>query len=317
LVILFASVYAESQQPTPVPPRVWPPTWYTWVVTSVVKVGEKPQYNVGQLISYDLTNQIACRYNQQNLLAPVPNRPVDVCDYKAGNHYMMDDILPNTTCRGTTKIEGTLTQIPYPDSYLTAARFIGVDKVAQKDCNHFVAPSILIDGDNIQMDVWTTVDTNYPCQMTVTDLSTKIITNWAFDGFQNIIPVTASESCSAGKIMCLQPDWLCRPVPTTPVAQLIAALQYVCNPSILNCSPINPGGQYYIPNTPLDHCNWAFNAYFQLHRASQGVGACSFGGIAQLVPPTSYYPSYPSSNTTMMSILRQVFSNNIVCDRAQ
>jgi len=316
LVILFAAVHPADQQ-TPVPPRVWPPTWYTWVVTSVVRVGEKPLYNVGQLISYDLVNQIACRFNQQNLLAPIPSRPVDVCDYKALSHYMLDDILPNTTCRGTTAIEGTLGQIAYPAEYLATARFIGVDKVAQKDCNHFVATGILIDGDNYQVDVWTTTDTSYPCQITVTDLTTKTITNWAFDGFQNFIPVTANEQCSAGKILCLQPNWLCRPIPTTPVDKLIAALTYVCNPSILDCSPINPGGQFYIPNTPIDHCNWAFNAYFRLHRASQGLGACSFGGIAQLVPPTSYYPSYDSSNSTMLSILRAFFSNNLVCDRSQ
>jgi len=318
LAILFAAAYAEDQQ-TPVPPRVWPSTWYTWVVTSVVRVGDKPLYNVGQLISHDVVNQVACRYNQQNLLAPVPNRPVDVCDYAADNHYMLDDVLANSTCRGTTKIQGSLAQMVYPPEYLAAAKFIGVDKVAQKDCNHFVATGILIDGDNLQVDVWTAVDNTYPCQISVTDLSTKIITNWAFDGFQNFIPVTANEQCSAGKIMCLQPDWLCRPVPTTPVAQLVAALQYVCNPSILDCSPINPGGQFYIPNTPIDHCNWAFNAYFLLHRASQGVGACSFGGIAHLVPPpTSTTESTSASpNSTMLSTLLSFLSNNIVCDRAQ
>jgi len=321
VLVVLSTAYAADQQ-APLPPRVWPPNWYTWVVTSVVKVGEKPQYNVGQLIAYDMTNQQACRFLQQNLLTPVPNRPVDVCEYTSGNHYMMDDTTANTTCKGIAKIQGSLTQMVYPPEYLAVAKFIGVDKVAQKDCNHFVATGMVIDGENVQMDVWTAVDNSFPCQITVTDVTTREITNWAFDGFQNIIPSTANDQCGAGKILCTQANWLCQPVPTTPVAQLVAALQYVCNPTILDCSPINPGGSHYIPNTPLDHCNWALNAYFLLHRASQGFGACSFGGIGRLVPPppaTSQSSAASSSNssTNMLATLRQLISDNIVCDRTQ
>jgi len=313
LFISFLFLYAIYAA-DPVPPRVWPGIWYTWVVTSVVKVGEKPNYSLGQLIAFDSGSQLACRFSQQNLLTPVPNRPMDLCDYTAGKHYMMNDVIQNSTCYGTTTIAGALTQIVYPPEYLSVAKFLGVDKVAQKDCNHFVASNIIVGGDNIQMDVWTTTDTTLPCQISVTALATQIISTWAFDGFQTTIPPAANEQCSTAKLMCAQADWTCNAKPTTPTAQLQAALSYVCNPAVLDCSPIAPGGPHYIPNTLIDHCNWAFNAYFLLHRVNQGIGACNFGGCAELVPPKNYTKEFVAPSTMSLT---QFLTNNIVCDRAQ
>jgi len=311
---LVALILIANTAGQPVAPKVWPGTWYTWVVTSVVKVGvDKPLYNVGQLISYDTLNQVACRYSQQNLLTPVPNRPLDVCDYTAGVHYMMDDTTTNSTCLGTSQIQGNLAQIVYPPEYLAVAKFLGVDKVAQKDCNHFVGMGIVIDGENVQMDVWTATDTSYPCQISVTDLVTRVITTWAFDGFSGVIPPVALGQCSAAKIMCAEEKWVCNSKPGADPAKLQSAIEWVCDPTHLDCSPINPGGPHYIPNTLVDHCNWAFNAYYRLHRASQGVSACDFGGIAAVIPPANAtVPAKPFSVTSIM----QVLSNNIVCDRA-
>jgi len=314
ICLLLALLVASFAQPIPPPPTTWPGTWYTWVVTSVVKVGvDKPLLVSGQLISYDTIGQFACRYLQQNLLTPVPSRPLDVCDYGAGLHYMMNDIIINSTCVGTSPLEGKLAQIVYPAEYLAAARFLGVDKVAQKDCNHFVAMSIVIDGENVQMDVWTAVDTSYPCQISVTDLVTRVVTTWAFDGFAGSIPPAAAAQCSAAKIMCAEEKWVCNPKPNTDPAQLGAALTWVCDPAHLDCSPINPGGPHYIPNTLLDHCTWAFNAYYRLHRTTQGVSACDFGGIGNIIPPPTNGSVLASSNRATFN---QVFSNNIVCDRA-
>jgi len=296
----------------PVPPKTWPPVWYTWVVTSVVKVGvDKPLYDIGQLIAFDSINNYTCRYLQQNLLTPNSMRPIDVCDYVGGSHYMMSDVIANSTCGGTTPIQGTLSPIAYPAEYLAAAQFMGVNKVAQKDCNHFVAMNIVVGGETVQMDVWTAVDTSFPCQISVTDMSTNVITTWAFDGFAGFIPPAAVAQCSVAKLMCAEEKWVCNVIAGTDQAKLSSAIGWVCDPTNLDCSPINPGGAHYFPNTLVDHCNWAFNAYYRIHRSTQGLSACDFGGIAHLVPPT---------NSTLSTVkpmqLSAVFSNDLVCERS-
>jgi len=314
LLVLLASICLISAQ-NPVPPTSFPPTWYTWVVTSVVKMGGgKPLYDLGQLIAYDAVNQFSCRLNQQDLLTPVPQRPVDFCDYKMSAHYSLPNTLSNATCGGTVKTQGNLTAIPYPAAYLAAAKFFGVDKVNQLTCNHFVASSIVIDGDNIQMDVWTAVDTNLPCQISVTDFTTSIVTTWAFDGFNAVIPANSMNQCLAAKIMCAEANWVCNAIPGTTDQALINALGWVCGAGGLNCAPINPGGSNYLPNTPLAHANWAFNAYYDIYRTTQGPNACNFGGIGQIVPPSNTTTTPIKMVEAPVRDVYSVFSDSITCD---
>jgi len=314
LASFFLLLTIAYTQPTP--PSSFPPSWYTWVVTSITEVGiDKPYYSVGQLVAYNMQQNLSCRLNQQNLLAPKPNRPIDQCDYSTGKHYMLDSTVPGSVCSGTSAIETGMDIITYPPEYLAVARFFGVDKVNQKDCNHFVASDIVIDGNHVQMDVWTAVDNSLPCQISVTDLTVtpKKITTWAFDGFSISFPTDSINQCLAAKIICEQPDWLCHPKPGIPDSQLIAALTWVCNPIHLDCGPIAPGGDHYIPNTPQDHSKWAFNAYYRLNRYTQGPAACDFNGIAQLVPPPpSEYPRTSFNNTR--TFLQQL-SLDITCER--
>jgi hypothetical protein len=316
LLLVFLAVVCLTNAQDPTPPTTFPPSWYTWVVTSVVKsTGGKPLYDYGQLIAYDSVNQWSCRLNQQNLVTPIPSRPVDFCDYKAESHYTLPATYSNSTCGSTVQIQGNLTSIPYPAAYLAAAKFFGVDKVNQLTCNHFVASSVLIDGDTVQMDVWTDTKTNFPCQISVTDFSTSIVTTWAFDGFSTTIPADSTNQCLAAKIMCAEPNYVCNAIPGTPDSQLINALGWVCSSGGINCAPINPGGGNYYPNTPIAHANWAFNAYYDVYRTTQGPGACNFGGIAQIVPPTNTTPTYnyPSQRRSTLDVY-QVFSNSITCD---
>jgi len=310
-VLAITCVYAQN----PTPPASFPPAWYTWVVTSVVKVGvDKPLYDVGQLIGYDSINKWSCRLNQQDLLTPKPNRPVDYCDYSGGKHYSMLSTLPNATCSSSVATQGTLTSIPFPAEYLAAAKFIGVDKVNQDTCNHFVATPIMVNGTNIQMDVWTDTKTNYPCQISITQLSTQIITTWAFDGFGTVFPPDSVNQCLATKIMCAEPNWVCWPKSGITDQQLISALGWVCDPSHLDCTPINPGGAHYLPNTPTDHAKWAFTAYYDLHRTVQGPAACDFGGIAQIVPPATARLSPKKVLDVGQDDFFAVFSNNLTCE---
>jgi len=298
----------------PTPPRTFPPSWYTWMVTTVVQTGvEKPIYNVGQLVAYNIAENWSCRLNQQDLLNPKPYRPVDMCDYTPGEHYMLDSTLPDATCTGQSTLAGSMQVIFYPQEYLSEAVFFGVDRINQKDCNHFVAFQIIIDDKLSQMDVWTAVDNSFPCQVSHTDLTTKVVTTWAFDGFGTTFPIDAINQCFAAQIMCAQPDWLCHPRPGIDPQQILAALQWVCNPAILDCTPIRPGGDFYLPNTPQDHAKWAFNAYYRLHRTVQGPAACHFGGIAVLVPP----PQDSLNNGTLSSgkSFLAAFSRDITCER--
>jgi len=318
IVIILSFLYfifsvTEAQ---PIPPTTWPPTWYTWVVTSVVQIGnDRPLYTYGQLIAFDTLTNIACRFSQQNLLTPVPNRPIDVCDYNVGAHFMMDDTKEHSPCVGKPPLQGPLGRIIYPPQYLAVARFLGVDKVAQKDCNHFVAMNIVIDGDNIQMDVWTAVDNQYPCQISITDLPTKTVTTWAFDGFSNFIPGPSQAQCTAPELICSQEDWKCLPKPEATNGQLGEALDWVCDPSHLNCGPIQPGGEFYYPNTPRDHCNWAFNAYYRKNRSIQGRFACDFRGISEIYPPSNNTITVEQTEVTFNKLVK-VYSNNIVCERS-
>jgi len=297
-----------------IPPGSFPANWFTWVVTTVIKVGDqKPTHDFGQQIGYSVDGKWSCRLNQQNLLQPRAIRPVDFCDFEAGVHSMLDSTLyPESTCTATDTLEGNIGIVTYPPEYLTTARFLGVDRVASKDCNHFVAYRIQIDNKDVQMDVWTAIDNSFPCQISITDLETRILTNWAFDGFNTDIPADAVNQCGAAKIMCTQSNWTCQPKPGTPESRLIAALQWVCNPSVLDCSPIAPGGPHHEPNTPEDHCKWAFNAYYLRHRPVQGLAACNFDGIAELVPPPQINPQGSNSNST--SIL-DVFTLDLTCER--
>jgi len=235
---------------------------------------------------------------------------VDYCDYKAEMHYTLPNTLSNTTCTGSTVIQGNLTMVTYPAEYLAAAKFLGVDKVNQLNCNHFSASNVLINGANLQLDVWTDQRTGYPCQISIIDLGTTIITTWAFDGFNTVFPPQSINQCMAAKIMCAEANWVCNAKPGTSDQQLINALSWVCGAGGLDCSPINPGGAHYIPNTPIDHANWAFNAYYLIYRTSQGPGACDFGGIAQIVPPSNNTAVYKRE----VKDIFQVFSNSLTCD---
>jgi len=237
---------------------------------------------------------------------------VDYCDYKAENHYNLPSTASNATCGSTTVMTGNISSIPYPAEYLAVAKFLGVDKVNQLNCNHFLAPNILVNGENIQMDVWTAQLTGYPCQISITDLTTTIITTWAFDGFNTVFPSNSVNQCLAAKIMCAEANWVCNAKPGTSDSQLINALSWVCSSGGVNCAPINPGGDHYLPNTPIAHANWAFNAYYLIYRTVQGPEACDFGGIAQIIPPTT--PVDEEKPKRGVRNFYQVFSNSLTCD---
>jgi len=195
---------------------------------------------------------------------------------------------PNgVNCSKMGNLNGTvLNDILWPPSFLAAAKYIGSDNVNGIICNHFVAVGINLDGKTQQLDVWTSEDKGYPCQMSSFVMGFPLHYNWAFNGFSEFIPSEAMQ-CTAPQIICTEPDWICNIKPGLNDDSLGEQLQWVCQPERLDCTPINPNGPYFKPNTVQNHCNWAFNAYYQANRISQGIAACDFNGTAQLVPPSS------------------------------
>jgi len=155
------------------------------------------------------------------------------------------------------------------------------------------------------MDVWVDMVRGLPCQISTLDLKSQTIITWAFDGFDINIPHQAIAQCSIPKIMCAQSNWLCHAKRNDEQGALQTAIGWVCGQGGVNCAPINPGGDHFYPDTLLDHCDWAFNQYFLAHRYNQGIDACNFNNLAELVPPTPPPPP-PASlarSTRDMSIV--------------
>ncbi|KAF5736640.1 PLASMODESMATA CALLOSE-BINDING PROTEIN 3 [Tripterygium wilfordii] len=78
---------------------------------------------------------------------------------------------------------------------------------------------------------------------------------------------------------------------------LQTALDYACW-SGADCTPIQPNGLCYLPNTIQAHASYAFNSFFQ--RKAMAAGSCDFSGTATVAKTDPSYGScvYPSSAST-------------------
>ncbi|XP_010455339.1 PREDICTED: major pollen allergen Ole e 10-like [Camelina sativa] len=60
---------------------------------------------------------------------------------------------------------------------------------------------------------------------------------------------------------------------TATNAQLQSNINFGCSEGV-DCSPIQPGGSCFIPNTLINHASFVMNAYYQSHGRTKK--ACSF-----------------------------------------
>jgi len=72
---------------------------------------------------------------------------------------------------------------------------------------------------------------------------------------------------------------------------------WLCSAYPQYCSAINSGGQYSGCNS-VEQLSYAMNLYYAQFGASQGTGACSFGGIGKVVSGGSTTPTASSSAST-------------------
>ena len=68
--------------------------------------------------------------------------------------------------------------------------------------------------------------------------------------------------------------------PGVPQEDLQNALDWACGQGAADCSPLQPGGHCYQPNTLLLHASYAFNIFYQQNGKSDI--ACNFGGAGTI-----------------------------------
>jgi len=106
--------------------------------------------------------------------------------------------------------------------------------------------------------------------------------SWAINAWYMAHPINPTQSCNFGntaKLMCA--NCSCELFSNATQQGMQNALDYIC--SNMDCTPIEPGGQFYQPNTLPAHTAWGVNAWWEAHIWT--VEACNFGGIAYLTPP--------------------------------
>ncbi|XP_057526088.1 PLASMODESMATA CALLOSE-BINDING PROTEIN 3-like [Amaranthus tricolor] len=101
---------------------------------------------------------------------------------------------------------------------------------------------------------------------------------------------TTSSPVNSGASWCVASQTAAR-------LSLQMALDYACGHGGVDCSPIQPGGRCYHPNTLHDHASFAFNNYYQKNPIPN---SCNFGGTAIVTStnPSTQLCQYPSTSTS-------------------
>eukprot|EP01123_Difflugia_compressa_P013513 TRINITY_DN6303_c0_g1_i1.p1 TRINITY_DN6303_c0_g1~~TRINITY_DN6303_c0_g1_i1.p1 ORF type:complete len:205 (+),score=39.30 TRINITY_DN6303_c0_g1_i1:15-629(+) len=104
---------------------------------------------------------------------------------------------------------------------------------------------------------------------------------WAINQWFQAHRDTPTTSCNFGGIaMILCQDCNCTVSTVATTQQMTDAINYVCGN--YDCSPIYPGGAFYIPDTIPYHCAWAVESWYLSH--SWAPETCDFNSAAYLTP---------------------------------
>jgi hypothetical protein len=82
------------------------------------------------------------------------------------------------------------------------------------------------------------------------------------------------------------------------------ALDWACGAGGADCSPLQPGGRCYQPDTVLTHASYAFNIFYQQNGNSDI--ACNFGGTGAIVKrdPSSYQSNLVHRSVSVLLCFR-------------
>ncbi|AED97721.1 putative X8 domain-containing protein [Arabidopsis thaliana] len=77
----------------------------------------------------------------------------------------------------------------------------------------------------------------------------------------------------------------CTPMPNTSDEQLQANIDFACSNGV-DCTPIQPGGNCYNPNTLFDHASYVMNAYYHSHGRVEDACRFNRSGCFVVVDPS-------------------------------
>eukprot|EP01128_Nolandella_sp_AFSM9_P006309 TRINITY_DN3213_c0_g1_i1.p1 TRINITY_DN3213_c0_g1~~TRINITY_DN3213_c0_g1_i1.p1 ORF type:complete len:368 (+),score=56.03 TRINITY_DN3213_c0_g1_i1:99-1106(+) len=323
VTLLVSSTLLEKPQA----PVSFPSQWRSWVITSVTIEGQdRPVYLWGEIVEYNADDNYSCRYNEQDLITPGPNRPADYCDYSTGIHYMVNDTKrPRPECHDGEAIdEVDLGALQWP-AEVSRGKYLSTDQVGQNKCDHFLATGVKVNGKNYQVDVWTKEgEPEIVCQISMFVPGDKTHFTWAFDGFSANIPAGVTDCSKPLRACGTNSDGSvtnCQAKRGVSPEAVLAALRWCCRPGNIDCAPVQPGGEHFEPDTVYDHADWAFDEYYHAHREDQGDLACDFGGVAELITSnnTSTTPQTKKMAPRKRNVLEALFAFNthLVCDASK
>jgi len=209
-------------------------------------------------------------------------RPGDTCDFHRGMRLHDPDPTVQHACTNST-LTGTIVPIPLPAEVLSNYTFVSVVPIDGCETNHFV--SYLKNGD--AMDLYFTYHqfTSWPRLIRINETAKKSTTEYDFTAFDEALPTYSYDFCQSGIKNCFNYDtYICHANPYGNQTEMGLSITWICaNDWIkVDCSPINPGGSEYFPNTLIDHCNWAYAKYYEKWKDPH---ACDFASTGLLTPP--------------------------------
>lgn len=83
---------------------------------------------------------------------------------------------------------------------------------------------------------------------------------------------------------------------------LQTALDFACGATgMVDCTPIQPNGTCFLPDTRYSHASWAMNMFYA--NSSDGAASCNFQGAGRITTSDPSYGScvYPASTSTTVS----------------
>ncbi|XP_021610495.1 major pollen allergen Ole e 10 isoform X1 [Manihot esculenta] len=74
----------------------------------------------------------------------------------------------------------------------------------------------------------------------------------------------------------------CIAKPSTEAGTLFRNIDFSCGQSGVDCTPIQPGGSCFNPDTPVSHASYAMNLFYKF--AGKHPWDCNFNGTGVTVP---------------------------------